>query len=101
MTLRYGPGLYFSPVSSKSHDYNGASERIVGSNQRRWRCMFLCNVAFGNAYATKNGGLPPNYCPPSGYDAVVGESGKDLNFPELVVYNESQAIPTYLIVYSI
>ena len=101
MALRYGPGLYFSSVSSKSHDYNEGSERIINSSRRRWRCMFLCNVAYGNAYVTKDGSLPPNHCPPPGSDAVIGESGKDLNFPELVVYDESQAIPTYLIVYSI
>ena len=101
--LRYGKGLYFSPVSSKSGDYNELSERIRNAGrgqQRRWRCMFLCSVAVGKPYHTKEGGLDDAYCPPPGHDSVIGEAGGALNYDELVVYKSDQAIPTYLIVYS-
>ena len=106
--LRYGKGLYFSPVSSKSNDYNGQSERLRKAGhglQRRWRCMFLCSVAVGNAYHTKEGRLEAAQCPPAGYDSVIGETGGTgpdaLNYDECVVYTSEQAIPTYLIVYSL
>lgn len=47
MDLRYGKGLYFSATSSKSHDYNSKSERILSQGDRfgrqfAWRSMFLC-----------------------------------------------------------
>ncbi len=35
--------------------------------------MFICNVAVGKAYSTTEGFLPPNMCPPRGFDSVVGE----------------------------
>lgn len=101
MYLRYGEGLYFSPVSSKSHDYNGGSERDYNSDGRKWRAMFLCNVAVGKSFVTKVGTLPSQDCPPQGFNSVVGEAGLDLNYPEVVVYEEAQAIPTYLIIYSV
>jgi hypothetical protein len=45
MDLRYGKGLYFSATSSKSHDYNVESERILIQQYGQkfaWRSMFLC-----------------------------------------------------------
>ena len=45
--LRYGHGLYFSKVSSKSNDYSGGTEctkRDGFLGDRNWRCMFLCKV---------------------------------------------------------
>lgn len=42
-SLRYGRGLYFARMSSKSHDYGGGSERVhAGSRQR---VMFLVREA--------------------------------------------------------
>ena len=99
MNLRYGEGLYFSPVSSKSHDYNTGSERVYAGG-RKWRAMFLCNVVAGRSFVTKEGFLDPALCPPRGYDSVVGEVGVALNYPEVVVYDEVRAIPSFLIVYS-
>jgi hypothetical protein len=63
--------------------------------------MFLCSVAIGLPFKTKLGELPTELCPPTGYDSVVGEAGLCLNYDEVVVYKETQAIPTYLIVYSL
>jgi len=60
--LQYGPGLYFSPVSSKSHDYNNDSEKTKntgpGGTARNWHCLFVADVAVGKTHVTKKGKLP-------------------------------------------
>eukprot|EP00752_Nemacystus_decipiens_P006890 g6189.t1 len=94
--LRYGQGLYFSSVSGKANDYAHKSEK-VGRHGKKWRCMFVCNVAVGRSYNTYEGYLPPHLCPPSGFDSVIGEVGQELNYDEVVVYNEDAALPTYLL----
>jgi hypothetical protein len=96
--------MYFSPVSSKSNDYNKLSERTQtgkGGRIRKWKCMFLCNVILGQSYKTTEGFLPPDKCPPVDYDSVWGETGPNLNYDEACVYNANQAVPSYLIVYSL
>ncbi|CAN0375556.1 unnamed protein product, partial [Ectocarpus sp. 12 AP-2014] len=70
--LRYGEGLYFSSVTGKSNDYAQGSEK-VSSDGKRLRCMFVANVAAGNAYLTQQVSLGLNMCPPAGHDSVVGE----------------------------
>jgi hypothetical protein len=103
LALRYGKGLYFSPVSSKSHSYNELSRKIMSN--REWRSMFVCDVAIGKTYDTTEGFLPDHMCPPSGYDSVVGHPGgagpNSLNYPEVCVYNKDVVLPSYLIVYSL
>ena len=71
MNLRYGQGLYFSATSSKSHDYNKLSEKILrtGDHRKRpwaWRSMFVCQVVIGKAFQTYDGELPSHQCPPIG-----------------------------------
>lgn len=44
-----------------------------GPKGRKYRCMFMASVAVGNAYRTQMGSLPPDLCPPTGYDSVVAE----------------------------
>ena len=99
MNLRFGQGIYFSDISSKSNDYNHGS--LKEYNGRKWKCMFLCNVAIGNAFVTRDGTLPGHLCPPRGHHSVVGEPGGELSYGEVVVYDETQASPAYLIVYSL
>ena len=92
---RFGQGLYFSSRSSKSHGYNGKSEKVAGR-----RLMLLCHVAAGCTikYTQDQTHLTE---PPAGYDSVVGEptAGGALNYDELIVYNEDACCPTYLVVY--
>ena len=95
--LRYGRGLYFSSTSGKSNDYAAGSERK--RRGRRWRTLFLCNVAAGHAFCTDAAEIDLSRAP-NGYDSVVGEVGGGLNFDELVVYSEAAALPEYLIVIS-
>ena len=97
-------GMYFSPISSKSNDYNNLSERTRKDERgqtRKWKCMFLCNIVLGKSYKTKEGFLPADKCPPASYDSVWGETGPHLNYDEACVYDAKQAIPSYLIVYSL
>ena len=99
--LRYGPGLYFSATSGKSHDYATGSERVRGG--RRWRTMFMASVAAGRAHCTLESELDVSR-PPAGFDSIVGETtakGGKLNYDELVVYVEDAALPQYLIVYTL
>jgi hypothetical protein len=67
--------------------------------------MFVCKVAAGKPFITKKGDISEfahlGGIPPTGYDSVVGEPGKDLNYDELVVYQNCAAIPCYLIIYTI
>jgi hypothetical protein len=44
---------------------------------------------------------PQNECPPVGYDSVFAVAGGDLNYSEVVVYDETRVVPSYLIVYSL
>ena len=106
MALRYGRGIYFSATSSKSNDYSKGSELVLRQGDRHgrlwaWRCMFVCHVAIGNTYRTTDGSLTDDMCPPHGYDSVTGEVGPHLNYDEVVAYDESQAVPSYLVVYTI
>lgn len=96
--LRFGPGFYFSKTSSKSDDYAKASERVAGG--KTFRCMFLCKVSMGRVFRTKKDMMALTG-PPSGYDSVSGEVGEDLNYDELVVYDNRAALPSYLIIYRV
>ncbi|CAM9168974.1 unnamed protein product [Ectocarpus sp. 8 AP-2014] len=98
--LRYGEGIYFSSVSGKANDYASRSAKKIG-NDSELRCMFVANVAVGRTFETKSTRLPANQCPPPGYQSVVGEVGRGLNFDEFVVYDEEAALPTHLIVYAL
>jgi predicted RNA-binding Zn-ribbon protein involved in translation (DUF1610 family) len=79
VSLRYGNGLYFSSVSVKSNDYSDGSEKIIfdGSENSRWRSMFLCKVVLGKPHRTKLKKLPGL---PDGYNSVMGEVGPALNY---------------------
>ena len=78
--LRYGPGMYFSPVSSKSHAYNVGSEKTKPAGRgavRKWRCMFVVDVCVGRAHVTRQGRLE-GPMPPPGYDSVYGVAGGEV-----------------------
>ena len=106
--LRYGRGLYFSRVSSKSNDYNESTERHVP--QGRTRIMFLCKVALGAEWKVTEADLREQDIDANvaarGYGGrahsvtglTVGDGGA-LNYEENVVYANDAAIPSYLIVY--
>ena len=117
--LRYGRGVYFSSVSSKSDDYAGSSVASAAvSEPGTPRCMFMCKVAAGRTFRAPSDSMEEAaalaamaqhrchsiLCEPAsgGEGAVVMNGGglfRNLNYDELVVYNEAAAIPSYLIVY--
>ena len=103
MDLRYGPGLYFSSISGKANDYAEGSEHAFNDRgvTKKRRAVFLCHVCTGKEYRTKAKNIKKGPFPPSGYDSIIGEVGNGLNYPETVVYNDSAAIPGYLIVYDL
>lgn len=80
---RFGPGFHLAPHSSKSHDY---------SRSGHMNAVFLCDVAPGRKYSCSRELLNP----PEGYHSVYGG---DLNYPELVIYNERAINPCYVFVY--
>ena len=102
--LRYGRGLYFSRTASKSNDYARPSERILADG--RHRIMFLCKVCVGRTHRTAQDRLDQ-----AAVDEIIGSRSADsitgltiadggaLHYEENVVYHESAAIPSYLIIY--
>jgi hypothetical protein len=93
--LRFGPGIYFTATSSKSHDYNSGSERQY--NGHKYRVVLLCKVVLGRVYKIFNGNCFT--APPTGFDSVVGEPGTELNYDECIVYDERACKVAYIIVY--
>lgn len=89
--LRYGRGIYTSATSGKANDYAIGSECAHGG--KLFRSMFCVHVVAGREYKTTLGDLNLASEPPvdsSGvqYDSVVGEVGSNLNYDELVVYDD-------------
>jgi len=91
---RFGNGIYFSPCSSKSHDYNGNSEK------NGIRAMLLCQVIIGKPFVSREN-LTDLMAPPSGYHSVYGEPGGALNYPEVVIWDEKAIVPKAIVFYSI
>jgi hypothetical protein len=104
--LRYGRGLYFSSASGKSHDYAKGSERVRrdGSGRPvRWYCMFMCEVAKGRSFETKEPLLSDETIAALCVDSVTGvpaPGSNALNYDEIVTYTEASALPVFLIVYT-
>lgn len=91
---RFGRGIYFAPNSSKGHDYNQKSETPTGV-----RFLIVSKVALGRQYKTKRK-MRNIHNPPIGYDSILGQPGKGLNYPEAVVYRDEAALPCYIIKYT-
>jgi len=58
----------------------------------------LNNVLAGSVYGMVHS-APHLTKPPEGYDSVYGIPGKDLNYDELVVYDDDAIRPTYIVMY--
>ena len=87
---RFGDGFYLAPHSSKCHDYTQGTHRH--------RAMLLCDVLPGKKYTfTKN--QIHLTAPPDGFDSVYGKPGHNLNYPEVVLFDEASILPSYIIMY--
>lgn len=87
---RFGHGFYLAPNSSKCHDYTQGAHN--------YRAMLQFDVCAGNKYNLKKGNEKLKG-PPQGFDSVYGQTGGDLNYEELVLYNPDAALPKCIIVY--
>jgi len=93
---RFGDGIYFSSTSSKSDDYGGGG---LIYNSAVFKTMFLCKVIVGKVSKPLSD-LSNLTAPPAGYSSVVGEPGVgNINYDEVVVYDDAACYPAYLIVY--
>ncbi|KAG6555446.1 hypothetical protein Mapa_002674 [Marchantia paleacea] len=92
---RYGPGIYSTPISSKSDNY------VKQSGYKR--AIFLCKVLLGKAFKTPKSRMEDLTAPPEGYDSVWGIArsgpGNHLNYDEFVVYDSDAILPTHIIIY--
>eukprot|EP01048_Picozoa_sp_COSAG05_P011677 COSAG05_NODE_1117_length_5822_cov_2362.117071_1_plen_71_part_00 len=64
--------------------------------------MLLCKVASGKEYSTETNMDAEKVMPPDGYDSVHGKASRDgdLNYDELVVYEEAAILPHLIVTYS-
>ncbi|KAJ3446605.1 c2h2-like zinc finger protein [Anaeramoeba flamelloides] len=91
---RFGLGLYFSSVSGKSHDYT----TIVPP--AKYHTILVCYCLCGNSYSLK---LTSTKLikPPQGYHSIVGDVGQDLNYDEIVLYQNDSVLPFYIVQYNV
>jgi tankyrase len=101
----FGAGIYFARNSSKANLYTGSFEdcdcSIDESCDDCRRYMLECRVLIGKSFYCKqaNSSLKE---PPQGYHSVYGiPSDGGLDFPEVVVYNNYQALPAFKITYKV
>ena len=89
---QFGNGLYLAPNSSKYHDYT------QGCPGYGFRAMLLCDVCPGKKYTLERKQRRPTG-PPRWYNSIYGVVGRELSYPELVVYQPSAVMPRYIILY--
>ena len=88
---RFGRGLYFADNVRRSYNY-------AESQYRKWRCIFVNDVALGKTFKTPRD-LPSHASTaPTGYDSVHGTNSNS-GMDEFVVYRESQKTTRALLVY--
>lgn len=91
---RYGKGIYTSATSSKSNDYTNTN------TSTGFKAMLVCSVVCGNPHKPTSSAWGPVSLP-YGYHSVVGDPqyDRELNYDELVCYNNEAVLPSYLIIY--
>ncbi|TFY50765.1 hypothetical protein EVJ58_g10898 [Rhodofomes roseus] len=89
---RFGAGIYTSATSSKANDY------IQQQGRSPYKAMLLNDVVMGKVIkmTTDN---PTLTAPPAGYDSVVGEPGRSLNYDEAIVYKNEAIRPLFLVIF--
>ena len=97
---RFGPGFYFGPQASKSHEYPLEDMRRLPRGQHS-RKMLLCKVARGKIHKTAANIDTLQGNAPDGYDSVHGDAQKGgaLNYDEIVVYKEEAVLPFAVVEY--
>ena len=88
---RFGDGFYLAPNSSKCHDYTEGAHNL--------RAMLLCDVCPGRKHQLQHKSETLSR-PPPGFDSVIGIVGKELHFPEIVLFEPKAVMPRYIIMYT-
>ena len=100
---RFGRAFYLAPNSSKSHDYCVMRAENSYARHTSYRGMFLCEVAAGKKHSLRHNSVFLQG-PPDGCHSVYGKSKfmflkGDLNYDELVIFNEKAICPRFVILY--
>ena len=95
---RFGRGFYFAPNSSKAHDYAVGNRvgRAVRDRNTYYSSVFLCDIAPGRKYTLRSRDRHL-LNPPPGYGSFYGESGDELNYDKLVIFDHQAIHPRYII----
>eukprot|EP00803_Ostreobium_quekettii_P007116 evm.model.scf_19.4 EVM.evm.TU.scf_19.4 scf_19:54331-70557(+) len=93
----FGAGTYFSPLSATSHHYTMRQGGLGGAAALRvpngaGHAMLLCRVALGRIGQGASGLRRP----PDGADSVANNLGSP---SELVIFDNAQAYPEYIVFY--
>ena len=100
---RFGRAFYLAPNSSKSHDYCVIRSRTSTTPSSSYQGMFLCEVAAGKKHSLRRNSVFLQG-PPDGCHSVYGKSKfmflkGDLNYDEIVIFNEKAICPRFVILY--
>ncbi|KAG9004307.1 hypothetical protein FRB94_006810 [Tulasnella sp. JGI-2019a] len=90
---RIGRGIHTSSTSSRAHDYS----KTTAIESSRYLSMLLTTVVLGKAYKASTNG--ETLSAPPGYHSVLRGVGNELNYDDIVVYNEDAIRPAWLIIY--
>ncbi|XP_059475187.1 poly [ADP-ribose] polymerase tankyrase-2-like isoform X2 [Neocloeon triangulifer] len=100
----FGVGIYFANFSSKSNQFawgnmQGCPPHRDRSCSKCVRHLLVCSCFMGNIYRP----TAPTRQVPKGFHSVAAEPGvvPSLCYPEFAVLNGDQALPLYLIEYTI
>lgn len=114
---RYGKGIYCSAASSKASAYVKCTEsdqkassfdclfscfggEEFSSGKKNYKVMMVCRVIAGRPYHSTHS-LRNLKGPPQGFHSVQGDpSPGELNYDELVVYNDCAILPAFIILYT-
>jgi len=90
---RFGTGIYTTSCSSKADDYSFSTAK-----NSHFRVMLVNRVVVGKPCKLRLNATNLTE-PPCGHHSIIGEPGRDLNYPETVVYDNDAIRPAFLVVY--
>lgn len=97
----FGDGLYFSDISTKALNYSLGTWNGVGLGNKNKYYAIICSVYMGKMFTLKDESNVSKY-PVSNYDSTFAPKGiKNLRNNEMIVYNENQVIPMYLVEFNL
>ena len=97
----FGDGLYFSDISTKALNYSLGTWNGVGKGNKNKYYALVCSVFMGKIYEIKNNDSVLSF-PVSGHQSTFAPKGvRGLQNNEMIVYNENQVIPMYLVEFNL